>query len=87
MIFSEAMFYKKLFDIGFPYKHFYFKTCWPTRQNGVENRDKAYYFNISSHKNVFSLFKDTLKIDDTAPLIKKELNEASFHTEFTAEPF
>ena len=32
----------KLFDIGFPYKHCYFKTCLPTRQNVVENRDKAY---------------------------------------------
>ena len=32
----------KLFDIRFPYKHCYFKTCLPTRQNGVENRDKAY---------------------------------------------
>ena len=31
----------KLFDIGFPDKHRYFKTCLATRQNGVENRDKA----------------------------------------------
>ena len=38
MNFSEAMFY----DTGFPYKHYYFKTCLPTRQNGVENRDEAY---------------------------------------------
>ena len=30
----------KLFEIGFPYKHYYFKTCLPTRQNGVQNRDK-----------------------------------------------
>ena len=32
----------KLFDSSFPYKHCFFKTCLPTRQNGVENRDKAY---------------------------------------------
>ena len=35
----------KLFDIGFPYKHCFellFQACWPTRQNGVENRDEAY---------------------------------------------
>ena len=25
-------------------QHCYFKTCLPTRQNGVENRDKAYLF-------------------------------------------
>ena len=42
MNFSEAMFYEKLFEVGFPYKHCYFKTYLPTRQNGVENRDKAY---------------------------------------------
>ena len=32
----------KLLDSSFPYKHCFFKTCLPTRQNGVENRDKAY---------------------------------------------
>ena len=37
------MFYENLFDIGFLCKHCYFKTCLPTRQNGVENRDKAYF--------------------------------------------
>ena len=30
--------------MGFPYKHCLFKTCLPTRQNGVENRDKANWF-------------------------------------------
>ena len=38
MNFSEAMFYEN--DIGFPYKHCYFMKCLPTRQNGVENRDR-----------------------------------------------
>ena len=33
---------RKLFHIGFPYKHCYFQACLPTRQNGVENCDKAY---------------------------------------------
>ena len=31
----------KIIHLGFPYKHCYFKTCLPTRQNGVENRNKA----------------------------------------------
>ena len=39
MNFSEAMFYENYLT---SYKHRYFKTCFPTRQNGVENRDKAY---------------------------------------------
>ena len=34
--------FMKLFDSSFPYKHCFFKSCLPTRQNGVENRDKAY---------------------------------------------
>ena len=37
---SDALW--KLFDSSFPYKHCFFKTCLPTRQNCVENRDKAY---------------------------------------------
>ena len=33
----------ELFDIGFPYKHcLIFQACLPTRQYGVENRDKTY---------------------------------------------
>ena len=44
MNFSEAKFYEiLLFDIGFLFKHCYFKTCLPTHQNDVEKRDKAYY--------------------------------------------
>ena len=42
MNFSEAMFYENYLTSDFRYKHCYFKTCLPTRQNGVENRDKAY---------------------------------------------
>ena len=71
-VISNLLFFRsdvlwKLFDIGFPYEHCYFKpvifrkrcfmkiiwhrisiqtllfqACLPTRQNGVENRDKAY---------------------------------------------
>ena len=42
MNFSEAMFYENYLTSNFHTKHCYFKTCLPTRQNGVENRDKAY---------------------------------------------
>ena len=40
----------KLFDIGFPYKRCYFAACLPSRQNGVENRDKAYCSRLPSHR-------------------------------------
>ena len=33
---------RKLFDIRFSYKHCNFFTRLPTRQDGVENRDKVY---------------------------------------------
>ena len=40
MNFSEAMFYKNYLTSDF---HTNIKACLPTRQNGVKNRDKAYY--------------------------------------------
>ena len=30
-----------------------FQTCLPTRQNGVENRDKAYYIQLKIFCNIF----------------------------------
>ena len=33
---------RKLSDIGFPYKHCYFKTCLPSRQDGFQDRNKVY---------------------------------------------
>ena len=41
MNFSEAVFYEHYLTSDF-HTHCYFKTCLPTRQSGVENRDKAY---------------------------------------------
>ena len=42
MNFSEAMFYENYLTSDSQTKHCYFKMCLPTRQNGVENRDKAF---------------------------------------------
>ena len=43
MNFSEEMFYEDYLTSDFDTcKHCYFKPVCPTRQNGVENRDKAY---------------------------------------------
>ena len=42
MNFSEPMFYENYLTSDLQTKHCYFKTCLPTRQNGVENRDKAF---------------------------------------------
>ena len=46
MNFSEAMFYENYLTWDF-HTNTVFQACLPTRQNGVENRDKAY-----SKKNV-----------------------------------
>ena len=48
---------RKLFHIGFPYKHCYFQACLPTRQNGVENCDKAYHLARGDYSRVALIFK------------------------------
>ena len=50
MNFSEAMFYEHYLTLDFHTdKHCYFKTSsLPTRQNGVENSDKAYLMVLST---------------------------------------
>ena len=43
MNFSEAMFYESYLTSDFQHiQTLLFQACLPTRQNGVENRDKAY---------------------------------------------
>ena len=66
----------KLFVIGFPYKHCWsllFQTCLPTRQNGVENRDKAYCLCIFVGNNN----KSKLKLNWIESFINKQLTECS----------
>ena len=43
MNFSEAMFNENYLTSGISIQTLLFQACLPTRQNGVENRDKAYY--------------------------------------------
>ena len=43
------MFYENYLTSDFDTKHYYFKKCLPTCQNGIENRDKA-YCNITNLK-------------------------------------
>jgi len=40
---KKIQLFKKLFAIGFPYKHHNF-VALPNRQDGVKNRDKAHNF-------------------------------------------
>ena len=47
---SEAMFYEDFLTSDF--HTLLFQDCLPTRQNGVENRDKAYYEGASAEKRV-----------------------------------
>ena len=42
MNFSEAMFYENYLKSDFHTNTVLFQACLPTRQNGVQNRDKAY---------------------------------------------
>ena len=42
MNFSEAMFYENYLTSRISIQTLLFQACLPTRQNGVENRDKAY---------------------------------------------
>ena len=42
MNFSETMFYENYLTWDFHTNWLLFQACLPTRQNGVENRDKAY---------------------------------------------
>ena len=43
MNFSEVMFYENYLTSDFhTVKHFYFKMCLPTHQDGFQNRDKVY---------------------------------------------
>ena len=58
MNFSEAMFYENYLTADFHTNIVIsFQACLPTRQNGVENRDKAYFMATDKwiKRDVFSL--------------------------------
>ena len=48
--FSEAMFYENYLTSDFHTNTVQFHACLPTRQNGIENRDKAYCLTAELNK-------------------------------------